>query len=226
MTKQNNIGMSTVLATVIILAITVAMGALVWGIISNLIGENLEESQSCFGVLDQVKLNNDYTCYNSTSKKVQFSVNVGDIDIDAILVSISFEGSSDSATLTGNYQTLSNIKYYPDEKCVGTATPCGQFLTSGTCGAQAGCFWNPGGNICTATVTPCLSITTQQSCQTQLGCTWGGVKMPNKNSGVTYFFEGITSSPTAVSIIPIINDNQCGSADTISRLDDCAALLS
>ena len=195
MTKQNNIGMSTVLATVIILAITVAMGALVWGIISNLIGENLEESQSCFGVLDQVKLNNDYTCYNSTSKKVQFSVNVGDIDIDAILVSISFEGSSDSATLTGNYQTLSNIKYYPDEKCVGTATPC-------------------------------LSITTQQSCQTQLGCTWGGVKMPNKNSGATYFFEGITSSPTAVSIIPIINDNQCGSADTISRLDDCAVLLS
>ena len=163
-------GMSTVLATVIIIGITVAAGALVWGIVNNLIGKNLEKSESCFGVLDQVKLNNDYTCYDSTSDKVQFSINVGDIDIDEILVSVTFEGNSQSATLTNSLQDIPNIENYPEG--IG-----------------------------------------------------GQVKIPGKNSGSTYFFDGITSNPQSVSIIPIVNGNQCGAADTIHNLDKCEVLV-
>ena len=167
---KNKRGLSTVMATVIIVGITVVMGALVWAVVTNLIGGELEESESCFGVLDQVKLNNDYTCYNSTSGRLQFSISVGDININEILISVTFAGSSQSVTLTNNSQTLSNIKNYPD------------------------------GSL--------------------------GVKMPGKNTGATYFFEGITSNPTSLSIIPVIKGNQCGVADTLHRLDDCAALVS
>ena len=186
-------GMSTVLATVIIVGITVAIGALVWGVISNLVGENLQEGQACFGVFDQVKLNNDYTCYNQTANQLQFSLTVEDIDINGILVSVSSAGASESATLTDQLQTLTEIKNYPSGSCTGNAKPCNQLSSS--------------------------------QCSSQLGCIWDGVKIPDRNAGLTYFFNGITSSPISVSIIPIINGEQCGSTDTLYEIDDCASLL-
>jgi hypothetical protein len=162
--------LSTVLATVIIVGITVAMGAIIWGVVSNLVEKNLEESQACFGILDQVKLNKDYTCYNQTSDKLQFSLIVGDIDINGILVSVAFGGRSQSATLNDSIQNLANIKNYP----------------SGS----------------------------------------DGVKIPDKNAGLTYLFSGITSKPLSISIIPIIGGEQCGSTDTLHEIDDCTSLLS
>lgn len=166
----NKKGMSAVLATVIIIGLTVTAGALIWAVVNNLIGKNLEKSGTCFDVLDQVKLDTDYTCYNESSKIVQFSISVGDIDADGILIAVSFAGSSKSATLTNTSQTIENVKNYP----------------SGS----------------------------------------SGVKMPEKNSGATYLFEGITISPSSVSVIPIISGNQCGAADTLHNLDDCASLVS
>ena len=82
-------GVSAVVATVIIVALTVTAGAIIWGIVSNLVGEQLDEGEACFGVFDQVKLNNDYTCYDETTDRLQFSLTVGDIDINGVLVSVS-----------------------------------------------------------------------------------------------------------------------------------------
>ena len=167
---KNRKGLSTVLATVIIVGLTVAMGAIIWAVVSNLVGSNLEESKACFGVLDQVKLNNDFTCYNPTTDKLQFSLTVGDININGILVSVAFRGSSQSATLTDQLQNIANVKNYPDGS--------------------------------------------------------DGVKIPDKNAGLTYLFNGITSKPLSVGIIPIINGEQCGSTDTLHEIDDCTSLLS
>jgi hypothetical protein len=166
---KNKLGVSTVVATVIIIALTVTTGAIVWSIVSNLVSEQLEEGQECFGVLDQVQLNNDFTCYNATSDRMQFSINVGDINITGILISVSFAGTSKSITLTKDNQTISDVKNYPS-----------------------------GSN---------------------------GVKMPGKNAGLTYFFEGIDSYPASVSIIPIVKKEQCGSSDTIHEIDDCQAII-
>ena len=167
---NNKHGLSEVVTTVIIVAITVAIGGVVWAVVSNLVGEQLDEGEACFGVFDQVKLNNDYTCYNPTSDRMQFSLIVGDIEIDGILVSVTYSGNSKSVTLTNQSQTLADVTNYP------------------------------GGN--------------------------DGVKIPNKNSGSTYFFEGVTEWPTSISIIPIIKTEQCGSTDTLHEIDDCASLAS
>lgn len=166
---KNKSGVSTVVATVIVIALTVVVGGIVWGIVSNLVEDELTEGEACFGVLDQVQLNNDYTCYNSTSDKVQFSISVGDIDIDAVLVSVSFAGTSKSETLNKTAQTFEEIKNYPS-----------------------------GSN---------------------------GVKIPDKNAGLTYFYEGITSIPSSISIVPIIKNEKCGSSDTIHQVDDCQAII-
>ena len=166
---KNKLGMSTVVATVLIIALTVVTGAIVWSVVSNLVNKQLNEGEACFGVLDQVQLNNDFTCYNATSHRMQFSINVGDINITGILVSVSFAGTSKSVTLTRDSQTLSDVKNYP------------------------------GGS--------------------------DGVKMPGRNAGLTYFFEGIDSYPASVSIVPIVKKEQCGSSDTIHQIDDCQALV-
>lgn len=167
---KNRRGLSAIVATVIIVGITVAAGAVIWVIVSNLIEENLKEGEACFGIFDQIKLNNDYTCYDSASDKMQFSISVGDIDVNGILVAVSFAGSSKIATLTDAVQNLAYVKNYPDES--------------------------------------------------------NGVKMPGKNAVATYFFEGITSMPASISIIPIINEEQCDATDTLYEIDDCLALVS
>ena len=162
--------LSEVVSTVLIIAVTILIGAVVWAVVSNLIGDKLDEGEKCFGVLDQVKINRDYTCYNPTTNKMQFSLSVGDLDINGILVSVSFEGTSKGATLTDVPGTVEDVTNYP-------------------------------------------SGTTE-------------VKIPSKNAGSTYFFNGITSLPTSISIIPIIEGKQCGSADTLREIVDCNALVS
>jgi flagellin-like protein len=168
--KKSRKGMSAVVATVIIVAITITIGALVWSVVSNLIGGEVKKSESCFGVLDQVHLNNDYTCYDSINKRMQFSISVGDLDADSIVVAVAFEGNSKSATLTNQTQALADVTNYPDGD--------------------------------------------------------SGVKMPGKNAGSTYFFDDVASLPSSVSIVPVINGEQCGSADTLYEIDDCRSLLS
>jgi hypothetical protein len=162
---KNKLGVSTVVATMIVVALTVVIGGIVWGIVSNLVEDKLTEGEACFGVLDQVQLNNDYTCYNSTTDRMQFSINVGDIEIDEILVSVSFAGTSKSETLNKTSQIFDDIKNYPSRS--------------------------------------------------------DGIKIPDKNAGLTYFYDGITSFPSSIGIIPIIKGEKCGSSDTIHQIDNC-----
>ena len=112
MTKSK-LGLSEVVSTVLIIGVTVAVGAVVWAVVSNLVGEQIDEGEKCFGVIDQVQLNRDFTCYNSTSNMMQFSLAVGDIDINGVLVSVSYGGTSKSATLTNLSQNLADVTNYP-----------------------------------------------------------------------------------------------------------------
>ncbi|MEX2016921.1 MAG: hypothetical protein WD876_00405 [Candidatus Pacearchaeota archaeon] len=169
MRLKNKYGLSEVVSTVMIIGITVVVGVVVWAIVSNLIGEQLEEGETCFGVVDQVQLNRDYTCYNSTSNAMQFSLSVGDINASGIIVSVSYSGTSKSATLPDSVQNIADITNYPSNST--------------------------------------------------------GVKIPSKNSGATYFFNGITEKPILISIIPIIEGKQCGATDTQKGIVDCLALL-
>ena len=91
---KNRRGISAVLETVIMIALAIAVISIIWVVVNNLVQKNISETEACFGIFNKVTLNSRYTCYNETGRELQFSVNVEDLDVEDILVSISGQGNS------------------------------------------------------------------------------------------------------------------------------------
>jgi hypothetical protein len=112
---KNKKGLSTVVATVLIILLTVVATAIVWTFVKNIVNpEKLQGTQSCFELTsgEKITLNDFYTCYNKTSNEVQFSIDIKDAQVDALVVSILVGGNSKSFTLTNNYTIIPNLKPY------------------------------------------------------------------------------------------------------------------
>lgn len=93
---MNKKGLSGIVTVVILVALSVALVAVVWGVVQNMVESNLEQAGACSSLFTEevVSINSDYTCYDGTD--IYFAVNVGDVDIDAILVKV--EGRATSRT--------------------------------------------------------------------------------------------------------------------------------
>ncbi len=109
--------LSTVIATVLLILLVLVTTTIVWTFVKNMVTERTEGVQECFEAQSagKVVLNNYYTCYNKTTNEVQFSINIGDIDINALVVLISTGGESRSFTITNNDTVISNLKPYKGE---------------------------------------------------------------------------------------------------------------
>jgi len=113
---KNSQGLSTIVTTVILVALSMAALVVVWGFVSNFINEEIEGSQSCFGNYDKVQLNKQYTCYESLEGggfSLRFSLSVGDIDVDKVTVLVSSESAVRSYIITKENQTISGLTLYP-----------------------------------------------------------------------------------------------------------------
>ena len=108
---MNNKGISAIIATIILIALTLAIVAIVWGVVQNLVSQQLEESGSCFNIFGKIELNPVYTCYNSSSNEFLFSINVGDIEVNELVVSVSGQGTTKSYTLTANEEDIGLLTY-------------------------------------------------------------------------------------------------------------------
>lgn len=107
----NKKGVSGVVTVVILVALSVALVAIVWTVIQNMVEGNLEQAESCAILFTEevVRLNNEYTCENGTN--IYFSVGIGDVDVDAILIKI--QGRTTSKTYKLNEVSSSpNLKLY------------------------------------------------------------------------------------------------------------------
>lgn len=113
---KNKTGLSEIVAVLIVILLVLAAAAVVWATVNNLIKEKTKGVKSCFdvGFSDEVVFNGEYTCYNSSGKEVQFSINIGDIDIEKVVVSISAGGSSKSFEISYESLTQSDILKYSD----------------------------------------------------------------------------------------------------------------
>jgi hypothetical protein len=114
--KKNSRGLSTIVTTVILIALSMAALVVVWGFVSNFINEEIGSSQSCFGNYDKVKLNKQYTCYEALDDggfNLRFSLSVGDIDVDKVTVLVSSESAVKSYVITNENQTISGLARYP-----------------------------------------------------------------------------------------------------------------
>ena len=92
-------GLSAVVTTVLLIALVMAVVAVVWTIVNNTIKGQIESTSSCFGNYNKVTLNGLYTCYDALTDTVQFSVNVEDLDVGAIIVGVASAGATKSYTL-------------------------------------------------------------------------------------------------------------------------------
>lgn len=101
----NKRGLSGVIITLILIALTLVAALIVWGVVNNLLYEQINEAESCSSVFGKIEINNRYTCYNSSSDEVQFSVSVKDIELDSIVVSVFSSGASTSYTLSESANT-------------------------------------------------------------------------------------------------------------------------
>ncbi len=93
---ENKKGISGVLAAVVMIALVMVAGTIVWTVVNNMVKEKLEGSGSCINIFEKVSLNLAYTCFDTQTTNVIFSISRKDIELDAIVVFITGGGSTKS----------------------------------------------------------------------------------------------------------------------------------
>lgn len=114
--KNHKRGISGVITAVVMIALVMALSSMVWIIVNNLVKEKLDEAGSCFDTFDKVNINNKYTCYNSSSKELQFSISVEDIELTELLVSVGGGGESKGFKLNKEGLTTDYLFSYPERE--------------------------------------------------------------------------------------------------------------
>jgi FlaG/FlaF family flagellin (archaellin) len=115
---KNKKALSTVVATVLMILLVMVAASIVWAFVNNIVKSKTEGVQSCFDATSsgKVTIEDSYTCYqpinNKTSNEVQFSINIGDVSIDSLIVSILVGGNSKSFTLTNNATDIPYLRPY------------------------------------------------------------------------------------------------------------------
>ena len=105
-------GLSQVISTVVIIALTISLMASAWMIIDSFVKEKLSSAGACYDILEKVTLNEAYTCYNATSNKMMLSISRKDFDLDSLLVSVTGETSSKTFFLSEKNTSISDVSYY------------------------------------------------------------------------------------------------------------------
>jgi hypothetical protein len=111
----NKKGLSAVVTTIILVALGIAAVSLVWITVNNLVVDKLGNTESCSNIFGKVELNRMYTCYNATSKKLQFSISIADARITEAVVSVSGGGTTKSYILTNDLQSISGLAPYSSD---------------------------------------------------------------------------------------------------------------
>ena len=109
---MNNKAISGIVATVIMIALVVAIAGIVWVVVTNLVSEQLEEAGTCLEVLDKVTINSQYTCYNVSEDHLQFSIGIGDIIIEKVMVSVSWTETTESYEISQDSKKEVGITFY------------------------------------------------------------------------------------------------------------------
>ncbi len=104
-------GISGVITAVIMIALVITATSIIWTIVNNLVKDKLEEAGSCFDTFEKIEINNRYTCYDTDESETHVSIEVKDISLTAILISISDkEGNSKSFKLSDTALTENYLK--------------------------------------------------------------------------------------------------------------------
>lgn len=100
---KNKKGISAIVATVMIILITVAAVGIVWAAIIPMIRNQLEAGTICLDAISQVQVSDatGYTCRDATGDNVslQIMIGSGDVNLAGLQVLISAKGNTESYDL-------------------------------------------------------------------------------------------------------------------------------
>ena len=110
MKRMNKKGISAIVATVLIILITVAAVTIIWAAIIPMISENLDKATRCGDATSQLTLKEDYTCWHSSGSSsgnmsVQVSRGSGSFELADIKVILSIAGNDENYMILDNTST-------------------------------------------------------------------------------------------------------------------------
>ena len=111
----NKRGVSAIVATVLIILITVAAVTIVWVSVIPMIDERLTLSNSCLDAVRQVSIvSAGSTCYNQESSSLNVQIKRGpeEIDISDIMVSLDDDTGNSFTVLTGSVPGLNGMNLF------------------------------------------------------------------------------------------------------------------
>ena len=107
--NMNKKGISAIVATVLIILITVAAVTVIWAAVLPMITNKLESGQTCLEAVADVRLLNEgYTCRESNGDNVSLQIKhlSGDFDLVDVQVLVSSGGDTTTFKLSDNVTTL------------------------------------------------------------------------------------------------------------------------
>jgi len=112
--KMEKKGMSEVVTTILMVGLVLALIAIVWNVINNMVSSQIHETEACFGNFDKITINRAYTCYNLPTNETYFSINVEDINLDEIFIVIGSKGVTNSIILSSTITNITGVTNYED----------------------------------------------------------------------------------------------------------------
>ncbi len=112
MAIKNKSGLSQVVSTLILILLVVAAVAVAATALTGFVRNSLNNAGACRNVLDQVKFNPDYTCYDVNTNTLVFSVSRQDFDMDSLTIAVSDNSTGKTFVLTDKNQSLTGIINY------------------------------------------------------------------------------------------------------------------
>jgi len=110
---KNKKALSGVVTAMILIGLTIAIGTIVWVMVNGMVKDRLGKAESCYNIYEKIQLNDEYTCYNATSKEVHVSISLKDISPDSVLISIENDYNSTAVVLYKEASTIDNVGNYP-----------------------------------------------------------------------------------------------------------------
>lgn len=97
--KTNKKGLSTIITTLILIALVLGVTGVAYGISTGFVQEQLTKAGKCFGVFNKMTINLEDTCYDTLNEELQLSISIKELELKDIYIVLEDESSSTSFKL-------------------------------------------------------------------------------------------------------------------------------
>jgi len=110
---KNKKALSGVVTAVILIAITLAAGAIVGTMINGFVKDRLDSGKACYDIMEKVQVNEEFTCYNVTGQYALVSLSLAQISPTKVLVALVYDNESKVYSIYPESKEISGVTNYP-----------------------------------------------------------------------------------------------------------------